>query len=57
LGRNLGEKSIWVRNHRMNWVNNSNDFSEVFDWSKGAVRFFNWKDGSVAKWELIEIKR
>jgi hypothetical protein len=41
----------------MNWVNNSNDFSEVFDWSKGAVRFFNWKDGSVAKWELIEIKR
>jgi hypothetical protein len=31
LGRNLGEKRIWVRNHRMSRVNSSIDFSEVLD--------------------------
>jgi hypothetical protein len=31
VGRNLGEKSKRVRNHRMNRVNGSTDFPEVLD--------------------------
>jgi hypothetical protein len=49
LGRNLAEKSIWVKNHVMKRVNVSTDSSEVLDSSKGAIGFFNWEDESVVR--------
>jgi hypothetical protein len=45
LRRNVGEKSIWVKKHRMNRDNSSTDFSEVVDYSKGVARFLTGRMG------------
>jgi hypothetical protein len=49
LGRDLGEKSILVRDYKINRVDSSIDFSKVLDWSKGAVGIFYRKDGSFVR--------
>jgi hypothetical protein len=40
---------IWVREYRINRVDHNIDFSEVLDYSKGAIEFLYRKDGSVVR--------